>query len=46
MIWKPNVTVAAVVEQEGRFLLVEEQIVPGIQPFLISPPVIWSRVNH
>lgn len=24
MIWKPNVTVAAVVEREGRFLLVEE----------------------
>jgi hypothetical protein len=22
--WKPNVTVAAIVEQEGRFLLVEE----------------------
>ncbi len=28
MIWKPNVTVAAVVEQAGRFLLVEEQIAP------------------
>lgn len=25
MVWKPNVTVAAVVEREGRFLLVEEQ---------------------
>ena len=24
MIWKPNVTVAAVVEQNGKFLLVEE----------------------
>jgi ADP-ribose pyrophosphatase YjhB (NUDIX family) len=24
MIWKPNVTVAAVVERDGRFLLVEE----------------------
>jgi 8-oxo-dGTP pyrophosphatase MutT (NUDIX family) len=24
MIWKPNVTVAAVIEREGRFLLVEE----------------------
>ena len=24
MIWKPNVTVAAVLEQEGKFLLVEE----------------------
>ncbi len=26
MIWKPDVTVAAVVEREGRFLLVEEQV--------------------
>jgi 8-oxo-dGTP pyrophosphatase MutT (NUDIX family) len=26
MVWKPNVTVAAVVEREGRFLLVEEAI--------------------
>jgi hypothetical protein len=25
MVWKPNVTVAAVVEHEGRFLLVEEK---------------------
>jgi 8-oxo-dGTP pyrophosphatase MutT (NUDIX family) len=29
MIWKPNVTVAAVVQQEGRFLLVEEQTERG-----------------
>lgn len=26
MIWKPDVTVAAVVEREGRFLLVEERV--------------------
>lgn len=25
MVWKPNVTVAAVVEHQGRFLLVEEE---------------------
>ena len=25
MVWKPNVTVAAIVEQAGRFLFVEEQ---------------------
>jgi ADP-ribose pyrophosphatase YjhB (NUDIX family) len=25
MVWKPHVTVAAVVERDGRFLLVEEQ---------------------
>jgi ADP-ribose pyrophosphatase YjhB (NUDIX family) len=31
MIWKPNVTVAAVIEQEGRFLLVEEQTSQGLR---------------
>ncbi len=31
MIWKPNVTVAAVVEREGRFLLVEEETKEGIR---------------
>ncbi len=30
MIWKPNVTVAAVIEQDGKFLLVEEQTRYGI----------------
>lgn len=30
MIWKPNVTVAAVIEQDGKFLLVEEQTERGI----------------
>jgi ADP-ribose pyrophosphatase YjhB (NUDIX family) len=29
--WKPNVTVAAVVERDGAFLLVEEQITDGIR---------------
>lgn len=28
-VWKPNVTVAAVVERAGRFLLVEEQTTRG-----------------
>ena len=37
MIWKPNVTVAAVVEREGRFLLVEEQIVPR-EPTVFNQP--------
>ena len=30
MIWKPNVTVAAIVERDGRFLLVEEQTERGL----------------
>ncbi len=29
--WKPNVTVAAVVEREGRFLLVEEETSDGLR---------------
>lgn len=30
-LWKPNVTVAAVIEQDGRFLLVEEETVDGLR---------------
>ncbi len=30
MVWKPHVTVAAVVEQHGRFLLVEEHTSEGV----------------
>jgi 8-oxo-dGTP pyrophosphatase MutT (NUDIX family) len=29
--WKPNVTVAAVVERDGRFLLVEEETAEGLR---------------
>ena len=29
--WKPNVTVAAVIEQDGRFLLVEEHTLDGLR---------------
>ncbi|RZL92083.1 MAG: NUDIX hydrolase [Variovorax sp.] len=29
--WKPNVTVAAVIEQDGRFLVVEEQTPDGLR---------------
>ena len=29
--WKPNVTVAAIVEHEGRFLLVEEETTDGLK---------------
>lgn len=31
MIWKPNVTVAGVIEREGKFLLVEEHTSRGLQ---------------
>jgi 8-oxo-dGTP pyrophosphatase MutT (NUDIX family) len=31
MIWKPNVTVAAVIEKDGRFLLVEEETAQGLR---------------
>lgn len=31
MIWKPHTTVAAIVEQDGRFLLVEEETADGIR---------------
>ena len=30
MVWKPNVTVASVLEREGRFLLVEEETDYGV----------------
>jgi ADP-ribose pyrophosphatase YjhB (NUDIX family) len=31
MVWKPNVTVAAVLERDGKFLLVEEETEDGIR---------------
>lgn len=31
MVWKPHVTVAAVIESEGRFLLVEEHTASGLK---------------
>lgn len=31
MVWKPDVTVAALVEREGRFLFVEEHTADGIR---------------
>jgi len=30
MIWKPNVTVAAIIEKDGKFLLVEEETADGV----------------
>ena len=31
MVWKPHVTVAAIIERNGRFLLVEEHTSSGLQ---------------
>jgi len=31
MIWKPHVTVAAVIEKDGKFLLVEEETTHGVR---------------
>lgn len=36
-IWKPNVTVAAVIEQDGKFLLVEEEPEAGSGLFINQP---------
>jgi 8-oxo-dGTP pyrophosphatase MutT (NUDIX family) len=41
MIWKPNVTVAAIVEREGRFLLVEEEA--GGEIVLNQPAGHWEQ---
>jgi 8-oxo-dGTP pyrophosphatase MutT (NUDIX family) len=30
-IWKPNTTVAAIIERDGRFLLVEEETAEGVR---------------
>ena len=41
MIWKPNVTVAALVEREGKFLLVEEEA--GGEIVLNQPAGHWEQ---
>lgn len=40
MIWKPNVTVAAIIEQDGKFLLVEEETDEG--PMFNQPAGHWE----
>jgi 8-oxo-dGTP pyrophosphatase MutT (NUDIX family) len=41
MIWKPDVTVAAVIEQDGKFLLVEEETSQGTR--FNQPAGHWER---
>jgi len=41
MIWKPHVTVAAVIELDGKFLLVEEQTEDG--PMFNQPAGHWEQ---
>ncbi len=43
MIWKPNVTVAAVIEQDGKFLLVEEHTSQGL---LLNQPAGHLEANE
>jgi len=40
-IWRPNVVVAAVVQQDGRFLLVEEETTEGVR--LNQPAGHWEE---
>ena len=42
MTWKPSVTVAAVIERNGRFLLVEEQDRGGGDPVYSQPAGHWE----
>ena len=42
-IWKPNVTVAAIVEREGRFLLVEEKTDDGL---MLNQPAGHLEANE
>jgi ADP-ribose pyrophosphatase YjhB (NUDIX family) len=43
MTWKPSVTVAAVMERDGRFLLVEEEQEGGGEPVYNQPAGHWER---
>ena len=42
-VWKPNVTVAAIVEREGRFLLVEEETDDGL---MLNQPAGHLEANE
>lgn len=44
MVWKPHVTVAAVLERGGKFLLVEEETDEGVR--YNQRPVIWNAAKR
>jgi hypothetical protein len=43
-VWKPSVTVAAIIERDGRFLLVEEHSAAACAS--TSRPATWTRANR
>ena len=43
MVWKPRVTVAAIIEQDQRFLLVEEETPMAWN--LTNLRAIWNRMK-
>ena len=48
-IWKPNVTVAAVVERDGRFLVVEEETDDGLRitgSADLRPAILHAYADH
>ena len=45
-VWKPNVTVAAIVEREGRFLLVEEETAYDFTPEYLVGVYRWRRTGR
>jgi ADP-ribose pyrophosphatase YjhB (NUDIX family) len=40
-VWKPNVTVAAIIERDGKFLMVEENTVAGLR--MNQPAGHWEQ---
>ena len=43
MTWQPHITVATLVEDNGRFLMVEE--LKGGRAVLNQPPAIWTQTK-
>ena len=41
--WRPSVTVAAVIEKDGRFLLIEEETSHGLRLNTPAGRVLWAK---